>query len=846
MCMGLVRRDGVISLMAALSLLVTLATARPLAAQSRWNMDKRGRGVIIHGGDALPDLARGKAAAAAGRVENAQRDLTPLAQRGYFEAQLILRRLYAQHKGTPRVLELCRGASDLLTECYVDLVRDAHARGDSAALHKLGGGAVALLERGALPARVAATVARVLITSSVDAVFGADPAMSVVEAEPAASATDGRVDLAERIVRMLAQGTVDAQVEAAGVVVRYAFVAPEFDAKSALEHGRASQLTAATLFLGQLYLLGQRTAHDPQLAHKYLSEAAKRPETATEARYALGRLFQRGYLDETDPERAHAELLAAARAGHPSADAALSRLYDSTRGVRMDAVHAYVFAELAAQQGERAAVERRDQLRAALPSDALAVAQQRVQQELDSRVLTKPREMRRLASPAQGPSVDFAWKSFVSTELNGSRDAGLLDRKDSRGAYLHMTPWAHVRLSRVWSGFARLRLIAATDSLPRSVDDNYVGSTDKAVLGLKELWIDYGGLTSYPSESLRFGRQRMRQDDTQFWDVDIDALRWQIHTTLVRAELGVGRELSTYRTDSVALPPAQKGRLYSFATLSYEWRPQGRIGLRAMHASDSESARHLGASVDHASKLHSGELTWLGLFANNHYYDGVNSPNLAYDASFTWLSGNVRTAFADARREHVIAVDEGGVQAWAADLSLRYRLPFPDFPLQLGAAGMYSSGGRMGEAAHQYLETGLQSNYCRFTGTRAMISRFTDAYRVERGNVRVATLFASINLGRWDGSLIYSNYHRIHSDAPVVATNMLANPPGASHELGNGYDIVVTRYVSLSDITDQGGYLLSDEHQSSIRFRGSVFDPSAAYADGDLEYRAALELTLWL
>ena len=65
-----------------------------------------------------------------------------------------------------------------------------------------------------------------------------------------------------------------------------------------------------------------------------------------------------------------------------------------------------------------------------------------------------------------------------------------------------------------------------------------------------------------------------------------------------------------------------------------------------------------------------------------------------------------------------------------------------------------------------------------------------------------------------------------------------------SSSLGQGYDVVLTRFfggkVAHSDL------LSGDEPASSIRLRGSVFRPGAAYAaNARKEYRVMLELVLW-
>jgi alginate biosynthesis protein AlgK len=183
----------------------------------------------------------------------------------------------------------------------------------------------------------------------------------------------------------LSDGSAEARVEAAGVVVRYPYLAPDFDVEPALEAGRKQGVADATLFLGQLHLYGQRGMRDPKSALQYLDEAAKVPATAVEAHYFLGRLYQYGYLDEVDPSQAQAQLLEAARQGYIPADGALARLYASAKGICANRVYAYVFAQLGARGGTDAMLTLRDQLRTALGPEDLASATRLLNRELATR-----------------------------------------------------------------------------------------------------------------------------------------------------------------------------------------------------------------------------------------------------------------------------------------------------------------------------------------------------------------------------------------------------------------------------------------------------------------------------
>ena len=538
--------------LAALGALAIALCSAPLYAQQR--VDKEGSGAIISGTGGLPDLARGKAAAASGRTADAENDLVPLAERGYVEAELALGHLYAHqqtteamqkavkwfraalpqsplaevplarallhldeikqlpeaehlfehawedrndvdalaglielyaehpaldtqrraaalvadaekldqpvattavirwYRGTQdikghseRLLALCRKSLDLAPDCYVDLVRDARTKGNKDAMRKLTVAMMSQFGQQRVPFNVAASMARALVatpnnsdepeaapvtvsdvpevdgeqlapTANVGGISGpssamrtcaqdpiglATPAPAALAAAPAAPgaapqpavkapeppppAANAEPDLANEIVKKLGAGSAEARVEAAGVVVRYPFLAADFEVEPALQAGRKENVADATLFLGEMYLYGQRAQRDPKAALQYLQEASRNPGTALEGLYFLGRLYQYGYLDEVDPQQAQAHLLVAARQGYIPADGALARLYASAKGICANRVYAYVFAQLGVRGGTDAMRTLHDQLHAALNPQELATAEQLLRQELAAR-----------------------------------------------------------------------------------------------------------------------------------------------------------------------------------------------------------------------------------------------------------------------------------------------------------------------------------------------------------------------------------------------------------------------------------------------------------------------------
>lgn len=458
---------------------------------------KQGAGVIVNGAHGLPDLDRGRQAADQGRTEDAERDLLPLAERGYPEAQYALAKLYGRlgtagddrkairwyravlrrmpevavplarlllHDPTPaarieaeklfseawsqrgevdalaeliklytddptldrtnrlpgyaakaerldraetnlalirwyratpelkdhpaRLLGLCRKALDLDARCYVDLAAAARSHGDHAAVKTLAAAVASQLGAGRIAPEIAESFARTLVANIAGTLdnspepatsdlpeddnppaapipvsvpggscaqppvgVGARAAAAKAAAKAPAAAGNSEPELAAAIVRQLLAGPIRAQVLGAGVVIRYPWLLPDFELEPVLLEGRKQGIAEASLYLGELYLAGERSARNPVAAQAALEAAANNPDTRVAAEFYLGRLYQSGYLDEVDAARARDYLLEAARAGYLSADAALARLYSAGRGVCANHRYAYVFARIGAQAG---------------------------------------------------------------------------------------------------------------------------------------------------------------------------------------------------------------------------------------------------------------------------------------------------------------------------------------------------------------------------------------------------------------------------------------------------------------------------------------------------------------
>ncbi|MDB6142574.1 MAG: transcriptional regulator [Pseudomonas sp.] len=451
-----------------------------------------------------------------------------------------------------------------------------------------------------------------------------------------------------------------------------------------------------------------------------------------------------------------------------------------------------------------------------------------------------------LAEEKLTETKNFGLEVKVTGQSEDDRDLGTRSGGDVNGVGLDLRPWAYGERGD-WSGYVMGQAVTAsdiieTDTLQRSDDDNSSDKRkpDKSYLALREFWIGYKGFTPYPGEQLRFGRQRLHNDDGEWRDTNIEALNWDFDTTLLRAHLGAAERFSEYRTDISELAPKDKDRLHIFGDVSTQWTPGQWVGVRAHHTHDDGKLNTGSEQVDSLDKTQNGDLTWLGLEANSDAYNNRNTNTVNYWASVTGLSGYRDSITPTEQNGVTVAGDKSGgnVNGWATDLGLRLRL---DPNWQVGAAYARASG--------DYEQNGLQSNRSNYTGTRSRVHRFGEAFRGEMNNMQSATLFGSWQLREdYDASLVYHKFWRVDGNKPVGSSGIDAVDTtfdaesgvesstslpllDGKKDLGQEMDLVVTKYFKQG-LLPAGLSQSIDEPSALVRLRGGVFKPGDAYGSG--------------
>ncbi len=458
---------------------------------------------------------------------------------------------------------------------------------------------------------------------------------------------------------------------------------------------------------------------------------------------------------------------------------------------------------------------------------------------------------------------NFGLEVKVTGQSEDDRDLGTRPGGDVNGLGLDLRPWVYGERGN-WSAYAMGQAVTATDTIEtdtlRQNDDGTTTDTgadsrqpDKSYLAMREFWVGYSGLTAYPGEQLRLGRQRLRSDDGMWRDTNIEALNWTFDTTLLKADLGVARRFSEYRTDLTDLAPQDEDRTHLYGNVAAQWTPGQWVGLRAHHTHDSGSLKNPGQTVDALDKTRTGDLTWLGLEANSDAYNWRNEHDVNYWGSLTWLTGNRDTLSSRQVGDQQVATgtQRGDVNAWATDLGVRLRLN-PQW--QVGAAYARGSGGG-DEGGNNFEQTGLESNRSNFTGTRSRVHRFGEAFRGELGNLQAATLFASWQLrDNYDASFLYHRFWRVDGAQNIGSSgiNAVVNDNGINRplvegekDLGQEMDVVVTKYFKQGLLPASMSQAI-DEPSALVRLRAGVFKPGDAYGkEADSYMHRAFVDVIW-
>lgn len=409
-------------------------------------------------------------------------------------------------------------------------------------------------------------------------------------------------------------------------------------------------------------------------------------------------------------------------------------------------------------------------------------------------------------------AADTGLQSKMSLETLNNADLGGARGGDINAAALDIKPWIYWQ-KNLWRAYGMVEFFGASDRV--EYESSGSNPSTNGFMGIREAWVDYTGFTPYPGEYLRSGLQRVRSDDGLWWDTDIEASRWVFNTTLIDAEVGIAQRLALYRSDKNDVPYQDDHRLHIFGKYRYQWRAGHWIAARFHRFDDNKPTPLFSINPTQIKDTYSN-VQWLGIELDSDYYHSDINRTLNYQLSAVKMDGQY-LKMGQQRLEKNI----GGTML---DALLRYRIN----QWQVGAATSLSSGEITATSDNIFLQTGLESNRSAFTGTRARILRFGEAYRPSLGNINVYSLFVSLTpVPTSDISVIFHKFTRRNALAPTVSA-VLADQVDGESDLGQELDLVFSWYLNSGVLSPE--WALDD--RAYVRLRGGVFESGPVYDKG--------------
>lgn len=620
-----------------------------------------------------------------------------------------------------------------------------------------------------------------------------------------------------------------------------------------LSQAKTLNLPEVDMLTGKLYYDGKRVPLDPVRAEKYLLKASGQFAAAD---YWLGQIYLRGYLGDSDIEKAQAHLLLAARAGSKNADYALAEMYNGGAGVQSNLAYSYLFSTLASEAGSQKATRLNENIKQTISAKQQALANHLLVQEKQFRAgdlsedldistpaVTTVAETIFEATPINYPVHEWGVSTQISYRWDDDYYLGLKPNGDTNELQINLKPWLKTEINKDWRFFTELQAFAATEVT--EIDSDQGGGSSDGFLGAREFWFDYKGISSYPGETLRLGLQRIREDDGIWWDKNIESVRWIFDTTTLFAFVGVAQQFYKYRTDENELSDSDKDQLNLFTTASYQWQPGHHIGSRALYKNVDTDKAAIGSKVSEGdlAQLARGDFYWLGLNTRSDYFNYRSEETLQYYAELTWLhfDGESAALTSGSSISTLSGYRAETSDNFALDLGLRWKLPVAS-RVHLGAAMAMGSGSGESDTANRFVQTGLQSNRSRYTGTRASFHRFNEAYRAELSNLQVATMYGTVaDPSLFDLSIVYQYFQRDDTQQSVTADGINAPLVNNSKDLGHGVDIVTSYY--FRQILPLVNWRF--ERDAYARLRASTFKPGDAYGNeaDSLKYRVTMDVS---
>lgn len=373
--------------------------------------------------------------------------------------------------------------------------------------------------------------------------------------------------------------------------------------------------------------------------------------------------------------------------------------------------------------------------------------------------------------------------------------------------------------SQDWSVFVQGRAIASTDNSaiidPETDVSADVDANDNVVGELRQAYVEYRGLTSYPNERLRIGLQRLRESSGLWWDEDVESVAWSAETTQMDWLVAVAQQFNLYRTDAdLRFQDEDVTRL--LASLDIKEPGFNRLGFKLL-AVTQNSAQPVITDVP----FYGSNRVWLvSEYEHRWTVEPAFNKAWAYRAMASVMFGD------NVSNDALNAGVESSVIGSAFDLGVRYDNPVKG--MSLGANIIMATGGE----DTLFSQNGIHTNRTTGYGTRDYLFKLNEAVRFDLSNIQKLELFAAYRFNAEVSAAVAVASYQKHSDAmPVFVAGRAIQQQTNDGDLGTGIEAAISYYPETARFIPL----------RYVRFRASGFNPANAFEIEQNDYRVALE-----
>lgn len=339
---------------------------------------------------------------------------------------------------------------------------------------------------------------------------------------------------------------------------------------------------------------------------------------------------------------------------------------------------------------------------------------------------------------------------------------------------------------------------------------------------IAEMW--WRHTFNYDRQSIFIGIQRFEDYSGLWWDAPLTGASYRFDGTLLKGYLAGGDRSSYLRTDWDVDDPQASSALYGLAQLSWQWRLDQFVILRAAYRQDKDNEYEIGQTYDVAElEAQPIEGSWAGIeFNGERRKHEEHWPR--YQVEGAWMQGEqvrygTNTLTSDSIQ--VRSRDTLDLQGYMARVNLEYVWQY-DQRWVVGVEGLYASGGDPLRNEGGFVQTGLNTNRNPLYTTSLAGSVTGEALRMTISNVQLIGLHAAIShQNRHEGLIAVRQAWRAEEDDDVLLDSRLR--PNGSADLGMAFDIAYGWYMPV--VGRQRGLDIGGFEGKQFMIYASHFEP---------------------